>query len=209
MLEKLSEEKLKEILEAGSREFAEKGFEKASMKNIANNAGISVGVLYKYYKNKDDFFSACLEDSLRVLSDKMDEFHSWNTTPRERIRRILSVVLTFSREHPDAIRLYHEITSSTFSEKARELATRIEGISARTYNDYMAALKEANLLKEDIIPEAAALFFDSCLMMLQFSYNVEYFDERKKLYLGKLYENDEELLNQMMLMLDGALLRRD
>lgn len=209
MLQKLSEEKLNEILEAGSKEFAEKGFEKASMKNIAGNAGISVGVLYKYYNNKDDFFSACLEDSLRVLSDKMEEFTSWDISPRERIRRILSVVLTFSKEHPDAIRLYHEITSSTFSEKARSLATRIEGISAKTYRDYMLALKESNKLKEDIIPEAAALFFDSCLMMLQFSYNVEYFDERKKLYLGNLYDNDEKLLDQMMMMLDGALLRRD
>ena len=209
MLQKLTEEKLKEILIEGSKEFAEKGFERASMKNIASNAGISVGVLYKYYENKDDFFDACLEDSLKVLSDKMEEFLSWPITPRERIRRLLYLVLEFSRENPNAVRMYHEITSSSFTEKARKLATHIESISAKTYCDYMTALKEMNLLKEDIIPEAGAFLLDNCLMMLQFSYNVEYFDERKKIYLGRLYDNDDELVEQMMLMLDGALLRRD
>ncbi|MBQ1871391.1 MAG: TetR/AcrR family transcriptional regulator [Lachnospiraceae bacterium] len=209
MLQKLTEEKLREILEKGSKEFAEKGFERASMKNIAKSAGISVGVLYKYYENKDDFFDACLEDSLKVLSEKMEEFNSWDITPRDRIERLLHLVLEFSRENPDAVRMYHEITSSSFTEKARKLATHIESISAKTYRDYMTALKEADLLKEDIIPEAAAFFFDNCLMMLQFSYNVDYFDERKKLYLGSVYDNDDVLIKQMMLMLDGALLRRD
>lgn len=208
MLRKLSEEKLIEILEVGSREFAEKGFDKASMKTIASNAGISVGVLYKYYANKDAFFSACLEDSLKVLSDKMEEFLAGDVTPRQRIELILCAAIEFSKKHPNVIRMYHEITSGSFSEKARELATRIEGISAKTYRDYMTALKETNLLKEDIIPEAASFFFDNCLMMLQFSYNVEYFDERRKLYLGKLYDDDKELVRQLMMMLDGALLRR-
>ena len=46
MLKKLTEEKLSEILECGISEFAEHGFESASMKTIAQRAGISVGVLY-------------------------------------------------------------------------------------------------------------------------------------------------------------------
>lgn len=55
MLKKLTEEKLEEILEAGISEFAEFGLQKAGMNAIARRAGISVGVLYKYYENKDAF----------------------------------------------------------------------------------------------------------------------------------------------------------
>ena len=56
MHEKLTEAKLAEILEAGIHEFAERGMEKASMASIAGRAGISVGVLYKYYSDKESFF---------------------------------------------------------------------------------------------------------------------------------------------------------
>ena len=53
MLKRLTEEKLEEILEAGITEFGEQGFEKTSMSRVAGRAGISVGVLYKYYGDKD------------------------------------------------------------------------------------------------------------------------------------------------------------
>ena len=54
MLKKLTEEKLNEVLEAGIGEFADCGLHQASMNAIARRAGISVGVLYKYY-----VFSVC------------------------------------------------------------------------------------------------------------------------------------------------------
>ena len=60
MLKKLTEEKREEILEAGIEAFAESGLHGAGMADIARRAGISVGVLYKYYVNKEDFFHACL-----------------------------------------------------------------------------------------------------------------------------------------------------
>ena len=67
MLKKLTQEQLAAVLEAGIAEFAEKGPERASMGAIARAAGLSVGVLYKYYADKEAFFSACLERSLDAL----------------------------------------------------------------------------------------------------------------------------------------------
>ena len=48
MQKKLTEEKQREILDAGVQAFSEKGLEKTTMNDIAHRAGISVGVLYKY-----------------------------------------------------------------------------------------------------------------------------------------------------------------
>ena len=67
MLKKLTEEKQMEILEAGISEFADKGMKGASMSDIADKAGISVGVLYKYYSDKEDFFMACVRRSIHAL----------------------------------------------------------------------------------------------------------------------------------------------
>ncbi len=47
-----------EILVSAKKEFLANGFEKASMRVIAKNAGVTTGALYTRYKNKNDIFSA-------------------------------------------------------------------------------------------------------------------------------------------------------
>ena len=49
MYRKLDEAALGTILEAGIAEFARCGFQPASVASVAKNAGVSVGVIYKYF----------------------------------------------------------------------------------------------------------------------------------------------------------------
>lgn len=55
------------ILESGKKEFLEKGFEKASLKNICERAGVTTGALYKRYEGKEGLFCAVVEDTLKDL----------------------------------------------------------------------------------------------------------------------------------------------
>lgn len=57
----VSEERRPQIIEAAIRVFARKGFRKATMPDIAAEAGLSVGGVYWYYKGKDEIVSAILE----------------------------------------------------------------------------------------------------------------------------------------------------
>lgn len=57
-----------QILEAAMRVFARMGFHKARMDDIAQEAGVSKGLLYWYYKNKDAIIAAILD---RVFSDEL------------------------------------------------------------------------------------------------------------------------------------------
>ena len=60
---KISEEKQERILNAALNEFLEyrDHYAKASVNRIAKEAGIAVGSLYKYFKDKNDLFIAVLE----------------------------------------------------------------------------------------------------------------------------------------------------
>lgn len=60
-------------MEAGIAAFAAQGYHEASMAAIAREAGLSVGVLYKYYENKDALFDACLRHSLAALEALLQE----------------------------------------------------------------------------------------------------------------------------------------
>ncbi|MBI5031322.1 MAG: TetR/AcrR family transcriptional regulator [Chloroflexi bacterium] len=50
----LTEERRKQILDAATRVFGAKGFERATIADIAHAAGIAEGSIYNYFKNKGD-----------------------------------------------------------------------------------------------------------------------------------------------------------
>jgi AcrR family transcriptional regulator len=57
----VSDERKKQILDAATRVFAQKGFHEARMEDIANEAGLSKGTIYLYFKSKDDVIAAILD----------------------------------------------------------------------------------------------------------------------------------------------------
>lgn len=66
-----------DLLEAAARVFAEKGFQAASVDEIAERAGVSKGALYWHFESKDDLFFALLEERVdRPLREAVARFES-------------------------------------------------------------------------------------------------------------------------------------
>ncbi len=57
----LDEGRQEEIIRIAGQEFAAKGYERASLNEIIDEAGISKGSLYYYFENKEDLFSTVVE----------------------------------------------------------------------------------------------------------------------------------------------------
>lgn len=203
MLKKLTEEKLSEILECGISEFAEHGFESASMKKIAERAGISVGVLYKYYADKDAFIMACIRRCLDRLEGFLTEMTAKSDKPLNYVRSMIETLLYYSREHGDYIRMYHRITQ--MNSCSAELAREIEGFTSKMYSEFLAKAQERGDIRRDIDPGLFAFFFDNLLMMMQFSYACPYYTERFRLYGGSsVPENDEYVTQQLLKFMESA-----
>ena len=49
---------LDNIHKAAKKEFLDKGFQMASLRNIVKNAGVTTGAFYGYYKSKEELFDA-------------------------------------------------------------------------------------------------------------------------------------------------------
>ena len=61
------------VLEAAKAEFLEKGFEKASIRDIGKRAGMTSAGLYRHCKDKEDLFRQVLEPLLQEMSVMMKE----------------------------------------------------------------------------------------------------------------------------------------
>ncbi len=68
-MQTLKEEVKKRILDAGKKRFRADGFDKASMKDIANDAGISAGNIYRYFLTKSHLLDEILNDLEVELKD--------------------------------------------------------------------------------------------------------------------------------------------
>ena len=60
-------EKRELLIQAAKKEFLEKGYNKASLRTICANAGVTTGALYFFFENKADLFSAIVDGPLKEL----------------------------------------------------------------------------------------------------------------------------------------------
>jgi AcrR family transcriptional regulator len=72
--DKLEPEKQEAILQAAGEEFAEKGFEAASINRIIRRSGMSKGSVYYYFEDKADLFATTLERSIQRLMEEIGWF---------------------------------------------------------------------------------------------------------------------------------------
>ena len=113
MYKKLEEETIDAILEAGIDEFIEKGLQGAAMSGIAKKSGVSVGVIYKYFTDKNTFFLQCLDHSLELLSNVLQEAVSEAKDLRGCIRKIVAALISNSKIHSNYNAMYNEIMSGS------------------------------------------------------------------------------------------------
>lgn len=66
-MRKKDELAIDKIIECAKKEFFDKGFEESSMRNIAENAGYTTGMLYGRFSDKDALFKTIVKDAADKL----------------------------------------------------------------------------------------------------------------------------------------------
>ena len=64
-----TEARTRAILESATRVFSRKGIQAATMAEIADDAGVSAGALYRYFPGKEALAAACLAGSAEEMLD--------------------------------------------------------------------------------------------------------------------------------------------
>ena len=209
MLKKLTEEQQQAILDSAIEEFGTHGLDGARIGNIARRAGISVGVIYKYYENKDALVDTCIRHSVDMLKALIAEAAAGADDLFEACEKLIRTCVSFAGGNERYIEMYHALTMKRGAEAA-VFAREIEGPAAESYTALLEEARAKGEVRSDLDPAAFAMFFDNLLMMLHFAYAVDYYKERLALYkpadgAAGQAERDEELVRQMMLFVRGAL----
>jgi len=100
------------IIDAAERIFFSKGFEHATMNDVAEEAELSKGALYLYFHSKNELCMAILQRSLHILKEIFEILRDdKNLNGIEKFPKIAELFITFAKEHPnhyDSLLSYRE-----------------------------------------------------------------------------------------------------
>ena len=98
--QKVKEDIRSRILQEAKRLFFEKGYDHASIRNIAEHIEYSVGTIYLHFKDKDSIFHALQGQGFALLLEKMQVLESVEH-PFERLKAMGVVYLDFAKKNPE------------------------------------------------------------------------------------------------------------
>jgi AcrR family transcriptional regulator len=93
------------ILEAAGRLFGAGRFHEVRMEDIAAEAGVSKGTLYRYFHDKQEMYLALLERASKQLVVELKRRTESADTNRDRLIAVVGAILGFFDEHPHLLDL--------------------------------------------------------------------------------------------------------
>lgn len=202
---RISEEKKNKIFDSAINEFAEHGYESANINNIALKAEVSIGSMYKYFKNKEDLYLTVIHFGVESLKVILEETISGEGDLLLKIEKIIKAIQSYSRNNINLTKLYNQMTNESHSSLVWEIVSDMEGVTAGLYSSFIEEAKKAGLVRSDIDAKLFAYFLDNLFILLQFSYSCEYYKERLKMFVGEdIFDKDDLVAEQLMKFIRGA-----
>ncbi len=110
------------IVDAALKIFKQKGLHKARMSDISKKARISYGLVYHYFKNKEDLFEAILNRWWQGLFEVMAIIRTERREAPLELRGIIDYFMDTYQDHPDLVNIFvTEISRSTTNLTAKRL----------------------------------------------------------------------------------------
>ncbi|MGH0034274.1 MAG: TetR/AcrR family transcriptional regulator [Myxococcota bacterium] len=95
------------ILDAAEAVFAERGFDAASLREIARRAGLQQPGLYNHFASKRDLYAAVLDRALSPMAEAMER-HLRDARPRSALAMLPAVMTDLLLEHPKMAALFQQ-----------------------------------------------------------------------------------------------------
>jgi AcrR family transcriptional regulator len=163
--EQLPTEKQSRIVNASISEFAEKDYETASMNTVVNQAGISKGSLFNYFKTKsilyDHIYKLALGEVKSYLRKVRDE--TVDLPFEKRLSKIVDSGVQFIIEHPRLAKIYFRLIYSADSPNRQKIVLELQKLS----NDYLGEIiqdaMDRNELDSNLDKRQSVFFLDAVL----------------------------------------------
>jgi AcrR family transcriptional regulator len=155
--------KRRQIVDGAREIFLARGFDAASMGDIAKAAGVSKGTLYVYFRNKEELFAAIVQAECCTHAESAFALDDNNHDVEGTLTRVGTEFVTFlcRPEKASSIRIVAMI-AERMPEIGKSFYETGPGFGIARVKAYLEAQVAAGVLKIDDCKVAAAQFLDAC-----------------------------------------------
>ena len=145
------------ILDAAIRVFARQGFHACRVSDIADEAGVAYGLVYHYFKSKEEILNTLFLERWQIMLDAITEIDEKQDVPaRDKLYLVASFIIDSYRHEPELMKvIIVEVT------RAVNTFGRLHLAKIREAFDSIAAIVESaraeGAFKSDISAEFGAL----------------------------------------------------
>ncbi|WP_344106144.1 TetR/AcrR family transcriptional regulator [Nocardiopsis rhodophaea] len=109
------------MLSAATRLFAEKGFDRTSVQEIVDAAGVTKGAMYHYFASKDDLLAEVYERILRMQMTRLEEIAASEGPVADRLGRAAADVVVSTIANLDDATIFFRSMHQLSAAKQREV----------------------------------------------------------------------------------------
>jgi TetR/AcrR family fatty acid metabolism transcriptional regulator len=155
----------RQILDAGIRVFARQGFHSCRVSDIADEAGVAYGLVYHYFKSKDQVMNELFTERWSLMLAAIDEVDADSGTGREKLDAVARFIIDSYRPDPELMKvIIVEVTRAANSFGRTHL-----GEISKAYEKIakiVADAQESGEFRSDIDPLVASMWFYGAIEQL-------------------------------------------
>ncbi|MDX6627264.1 MAG: TetR/AcrR family transcriptional regulator, fatty acid metabolism regulator protein [Solirubrobacterales bacterium] len=158
-------DKRRQILDAAVRVFARQGFHATRVSDIADEAGVAYGLVYHYFRSKDEVLNELFVERWSLLLAAIEEADRAGGPHRTRLAAVASFIVDSYRHDPELMKvIIVEVTRAANSFGQTHLAQ-----IRRAYESIakiVADGQEAGAFRSDVAPLFASMTFYGAIEQL-------------------------------------------
>jgi TetR/AcrR family fatty acid metabolism transcriptional regulator len=158
-------DKRRVILDAAIRVFARQGFHRTRVSDIADEAGVAYGLVYHYFKSKDQVLNELFSERWSLLLAAIEEADREQPSAQDKLAAVASFIVDSYRHDPDLMKvIVVEVTraANSFGRTHLPEINRAYEMIAKIVADAQAE----GTFRDDIDPLFASMWFYGAIEQL-------------------------------------------
>lgn len=137
------EQRRSQILEAAKKVFSLKGFNSATMEEIAGVAELSPGTLYIYFKNKEELHTSLSIDLLEHIGNRINQVAERDVSVDVKLDTLRDVFIeVYEEDDMILINLFHLQSGEVLKNLSEDLMSQLKETSAKALRAIKAIVSE-------------------------------------------------------------------
>lgn len=111
----------KSIFQSSIKIFSDKGYDGATMDDIAANAGVAKGTLYYHFKSKEEIFKYIISEGMNVIREQVEDAVVREDNPLNKLKILCKIQLSLVYQNRDFFKV---MMSQLWGKEIRQLELR-------------------------------------------------------------------------------------